>query len=228
MVTAQLPLNLEYRPALSGEDFLLAPNNQEAIAWLDKWPDWPTTGLVIYGPAGSGKTHLAQVFLAQTQGRLIKPGELIQEPAYNLVSAPACIVEDADTAINGAAHEEALFHLHNALGESKCHLLLTARTPATQWGIALPDLRSRLNAAATVAIGDPDDTLITALLVKQFADRQLLVDENLISYLVPRMERSFNTVQRVVDAADKAALAGQQKITKPLLGNVLRNIDSQL
>ncbi|MGY9015668.1 MAG: HdaA/DnaA family protein, partial [Rhodospirillales bacterium] len=85
----------------------------------------------------------------------------------------------------------------------------------------------RLNAAATVAIGDPDDTLITALLVKQFADRQLQVDENLISYLVPRMERSFNTVQRVVDAADKAALAGQQKITKPLLGNVLRNMDSQ-
>jgi DnaA regulatory inactivator Hda len=227
MVTAQLPLNLEYRPALSGEDFLLATNNQEAISWLDKWPDWPTTGLIIYGPAGSGKTHLAQVFLAQTQGRLIGPDELIQETAYNLVNAPACIIEDAGTVIDGAAHEEALFHLYNALGETKCRLLLTARTPPALWDIALPDLRSRLKAAATAGIGAPDDTLITALLVKQFADRQLQVNENLIFYLLSRMERSFNAVQRVVDAADKAALAGKQKITKPLLNKVLRNLDIQ-
>ncbi|MBT3767142.1 MAG: hypothetical protein HOF84_14915 [Rhodospirillales bacterium] len=226
MATTQLPLNLKHRPALGGEDFLLAPSNQDAVAWLDKWPDWPSTGLVIHGPTGSGKTHLAQVFLAQSGGRLIQHEEVLGDTAYAFAQAPACILEDADKLTGHRANEEALLHIYNALGETKCHLLLTARTPPGQWKISLPDLSSRLNAAASVAIGVPDDTLITALLVKQFADRQLTVDESLIAYLIPRMERSFDAVQRLVDAADKAALAGQQKITKPLLGRVLRDMET--
>lgn len=226
MATTQLPLNLEHRPALGGEDFLLAPSNQDAVAWLDKWPNWPTTGLIIHGPAGSGKTHLAQVFLGQSEGKLVKPDEVIEDVVYTFAKAPACILEDADQFIGQPETEEALLHLYNALGESKCHLLLTARTPPAHWNIALADLRSRLNAAGTVALSAPDDTLITALLVKQFADRQLKIDEGLIAYLIPRMERSFDAVQRVVDGADKAALAGQQKITKPLLGGVLRDMET--
>ena len=226
MATTQLPLNLEHRPALGGEDFLLAPSNEDSVAWLDKWPDWPSTGLVIHGPTGSGKTHLAQVFLAQSEGMLIKSGEVSGDTAYSLAQAPACILEDADKLMGHSANEEALLHLYNALGESKCHLLLTAGTPPGQWNISLPDLSSRLNAAASVAIDAPDDTLITALLVKQFADRQLTVDEGLIAYLIPRMERSFDAVQRLVNTADRAALAGQQKITKPLLGRVLRDMET--
>ncbi|MBT7769548.1 MAG: DNA replication protein [Rhodospirillales bacterium] len=226
MATTQLPLNLEHRPALSGEDFLLAPSNQDAVAWLDKWPGWPSTGLVIHGPTGSGKTHLAKVFLAQSEGRLIKSTEVLGDDFYAFSRAPACILENADKLMGSSANEEALLHLYNALGENKCHLLLTAKTPPGQWNISLPDLSSRLNAAASIAIGAPDDTLITALLVKQFADRQLSVDASLIAYLIPRMERSFDAVQRLVDAADKAALAGQQKITKPLLGRVLRDMET--
>ena len=224
----QLPLKLEYRPALDGEDFLLAPNNQDAVSWLDKWPDWPTTGLVIYGPIGSGKTHLAQVFLAQTKGCLVTAEEVLNNTAYSFPNTAACVLEDADATIGSTQCEEALFHLYNVLGESNCRILLTARKPPTQWNIALADLSSRLNSAAAVEIGAPDDTLLSALLVKQFADRQLKVDECLITYLISRMERSFNAVQRVVDAADKAALAGQQKITKPLLGKVLRDIDTKV
>jgi chromosomal replication initiation ATPase DnaA len=226
MATTQLPLNLKHRPALGGEDFLLAPSNQDAVAWLDQWPDWPTTGLVIHGPRGSGKTHLAQVFLAQSNGRLITSEEVLGDNFYAFAQAPACILEDADKLMWHSANEEALLHLYNALGETQCHLLLTAKTPPGQWNISLPDLGSRLNAAASIAIGAPDDTLITALLVKQFADRQLTVDESLIAYLIPRMERSFDAVQRLVDGADKAALAGQQKITKPLLGRVLRDMET--
>ena len=226
MATKQLSLNLEHRPALGGEDFLLAPSNQDAVAWLDKWPEWPSTGLIIHGPTGSGKTHLAQVFLAQSEGRVVKPEDILGDAVYSFAKEPACVIEDADRFIGSAENEESLLHVYNALGESKRHLLLTARTPPSQWNIFLPDLSSRLNAAANVAIGAPDDTLITALLVKQFADRQLTVDESLIAYLIPRMERSFDAVQRLVDAADKAALAGQQKITKPLLGRVLQVIET--
>ncbi|HEV8029338.1 MAG TPA: DNA replication protein [Stellaceae bacterium] len=213
----QLPLDLGHRPALGRADFLVAPSNAEAVAWLDRWPLWPAPALALYGPKGSGKTHLAHVFAARAGARFIDPATLATERVPTLLGeARAAIVDDA-----AAAAAEPLLHLYNVLAEQQGHLLLVAREPPAHWAIALPDLRSRLLACPAVALSPPDEALIGALLVKLFADRQLVVGDDIVTYLTLRLERSFDAVLQAVATLDRAALAERRRITVPLARRVL-------
>src|SRR5262249_17343123 len=160
-----LPLELGHRPALGRADFLLAPCNAEAVAWLDRWPQWPGPALVLYGPAGSGKSHLGHVFAAQSGARTLDAAALATDRIRRAWGgARAALVDEAER-----ASEEPLLHLYNLLAERRGHLLVIAREPPARWAIPLADLRSRLIAAPAVALREPDDALIGALLVKLFA-----------------------------------------------------------
>ena len=217
----QLTLDFEHRTALSGEDFLVADCNREAISWIDIWPKWPTPALIIFGPAGSGKSHLAAVFSAYSGAKKITANEF-DCAASNVVSD--LIIEDVD-GILSSDHEEALLHVYNAVKEASHRVLITATAPPTRWGITLPDLRSRMNSAISVEIGPPEDSLIVALLVKIFADRQVQVSSEVIIYAASRMERSFLAVQQIVENADRMALASKKKITVTLMKQVLKKMD---
>ncbi|HZT51753.1 MAG TPA: DNA replication protein [Stellaceae bacterium] len=213
----QLPLDLGHRPALGGADFLVAAPNAEAVAWLDRWPSWPGPALVLAGPAGSGKTHLAHVFAARAGAMLLAPEALtVAGVAELLGAARAAALDRAE-----AAEERAFLHLYNLLAGRGGHLLVLARRPPARWGIALADLRSRLVAAPVAHLGLPDDALLGAVLVKLFADRQLQPGEEVIRYLLARLERSFEAAQRAVAALDAAALAERRAITLPLVRAVL-------
>ncbi|WP_323378440.1 HdaA/DnaA family protein [Skermanella mucosa] len=219
---AQLPLDLGHRPAMGADDFLVAPSNEAAVAWLDLWPNWPAPALVIFGPAGCGKTHLAQVWRARTQAPRVEPGDLRIETLPRLLSeAAAVVIDNADRGTGDARAERALFHLYNLARETGGHLLLTSESAPARWGINLPDLRSRLMAAPAVAVGAPDDALLAAILVKLFADRQLRVGHDVIRFLVTHMERSFDAARRLVADLDAAALAARRRITVPLARRVL-------
>lgn len=217
----QLALGLPHRPSVDREDFLVSASNAEAIAWLDRWPAWPAPALVIHGPAGCGKTHLAQMFLAQTGGVAIDELGLATEPPDRLLGGAAVAVFDDADRSPAAGLEEALLHLFNTAKELKCALLLTAAAPPARWPLRLPDLRSRLNGCPAAAISPPDDALIAALLVKLFADRQVRVDAGVIDYLVPRMRRSFDAARRLVGRLDDTALAARQPIGLALARTVL-------
>ena len=222
MSAAQLALDLGHRPALGRDDFLVAACNRDAVAWLDRWPDWPAGGLAIVGPAGCGKSHLAAVWRAASGAPLLTPAALDgAEPAALLGGAAACVIDDADRDIAGTTRERPLLHLYNHLRELRGQLLLTGRTPPARWPIALPDLASRLAALPAVGVGMPDEALIAAVLVKLFADRQLRVGQDVIMFLVPRLERSFEAARQIVAAIDRAALAGGRPITIPLVRDVL-------
>ena len=213
----QLILDLGHRQALGEADFLVAPCNQAAIQWLDRWPDWPAPALTLHGPAGCGKTHLARVFAARGEAAIVEPERLATEAVPRLLGgARACVVDDADRA--GA---EPLLHLHNLIAERRGGLLLTAREPPARWPGLLPDLRSRLVAAPTVAVEAPDDALLAALMVKLFADRQVAVSEEVVLFLLRHMERSFETARRLVAELDAAALRDRRGITIPLARAVL-------
>ena len=214
---AQLPLELPHRPALGRADFLVAPCNEAAVAWLDRWPRWPAPALALTGPSGSGKTHLAHVFAARAGARFIDPAALTTAAVPELLGAAAqAIVDEAQRAA-----EEPLLHLYNLLAERRGQLLITAPQPPARWRIRLADLRSRLKAAPSVAVAAPDESLIAALLVKLFADRQLQVGEGLVAYLALHLERSFAAAQKAVAALDAAALAEHRRITVPLAKRVL-------
>ena len=213
----QLSLDLGFRPALGRADFLIAPCNAAAVAWIDRWPDWPAPVLALWGPAASGKTHLLEVWSARSHAVAIAPRALTSGALPDLLGAAhAAVIDDAR-----GADEEALLHLYNVLAERQGHLLLAAREPPARWTIRLADLRSRLRAAPAVGVDAPDDALLGAVLVKLFADRQLRISEDLIAYLLPRIERSFAAAQGIVAALDQAALAEQRGVTVRLARDIL-------
>lgn len=215
----QLVLDLAARPALGRSDFFVSPSNALALAQVDSWPAWPGRRLAVAGPEGSGKTHLAHVWAARSGARLIGAEEL---PGLRIGAVPedaAFAVEDAD-GLWGPAAEEMLFHLCNRLG-ARGSLLVTGREPPARWPLRLPDLASRLAVAPVARLELPDDDLLSAVLLKLFADRQLVVAPEVVRYLAVRIDRAFPAAERIVAAIDRAGLAGHRPVTLRLAGEVL-------
>ena len=213
----QLTFDLGHRPALGREDFMVGPGNSDAVAWIDNWPDWPGPALVVHGPPGCGKSHLACVWRSRAAAGIIATAGAL-EAALRRQSPHACFVIEQDAA---ASEDVGLFHLYNRLAENGGHMLLISHEPPARWTGRLPDLMSRLKSAPTAAIAAPDDAMIEAVLIKLFADRQLRVRPEIITYLVARMERSFNAARRLVAAADDASLTHARAITVPLIREIL-------
>lgn len=220
--TLQIPLDFGHREALGREDFFIAPCNENAVKWLDKWPHWPAPALCIYGPEGCGKSHLAHVWRARSGAVTVEAARLAADGAAAVLGdALSAVFDDADA----APDEAGLLHLYNMLAERGGHLLLTAKAPPARWGIGLADLRSRLIAAPAVAVGVPDQGLLGAVMIKLFVDRQIHIDHDVVIYLLTRLERSFEAVRAVVEALDRAALAAHRKVTVPLAREVLKEME---
>lgn len=217
---SQLVLDLAGGPSFAPEDFLPAPGNREALGWIERWPDWPGFGLALWGPGGSGKSHLAQILAARAGGGVLAAEALVGRLVPELARLPLAAVEDAD----GGVDEGALLHLFNLLRERGGQLLLTARRPPARWAVALADLRSRLATLPTVAIAGVDDALLRAVLVKLFADRRLAPESEVIDTLLARMERSLATARAVVAELDRASLARQRPVTTALAREVLAGL----
>jgi chromosomal replication initiation ATPase DnaA len=219
-VTGQIPLELGHRAAVGREDFLISDSNREAVGWIDAWPDWRAPGLVIVGPAASGKSHLAQVWGARAGATTIDRAALGEpDAAARLAPHERIAIDDAD----GVTEERTLLHLYNLLVERGGSLLLTAAEPPSRWPLRLADLRSRLAALPVVAIRRPDDALVQSVLVKLFADRQIRVDPELIAYLSARLDRSLAVAADAVGILDRAALAAGRALTIPFARDTLRN-----
>lgn len=185
----QIALPLAYKAADGERDFFVSDANAHAVAYLDRWPDWPRPVALLVGPEGSGKSHLARIFARQTGAE---------------------VIDD----LGGPGDDEALFHAWNRAGERP--LLLVSRIPPSVWAVRLPDLKSRLAATPQVAIEAPDDALLVAVMAKQFRDRGLKVGPDVVAYVLARMERSFAKVAEVVEQLDAAALAAGRAVTVPL------------
>lgn len=222
LAPAQLAIDLPFRPALGAADFLASECNRAALAWIERWPDWPGRCLALYGPAQSGKSHLARLWAGRGGGRLVQGPSLDGLHPSELAALPGVAVDDAD-----AAPERALLHLHNCCRETGAFLLIVAREPPSRWAIALPDLASRLRAMPVAAIKPPDDALLAALLVKHFADRQIRVAPAVIGFAVRRIERSFAAAASLVEALDRAALGAGRSIGIALVRRVLAETGAQ-
>jgi chromosomal replication initiation ATPase DnaA len=215
---AQMSLDLRLEPRLGRADFLIAPSNETALALCDSWPHWPDPVLLLIGPEGAGKSHLGAIWAHRTGATIIQAADLTLASLPDLVSRGALLVEDVDRAGDG---EAILFHLLNLVRAGESFLVLTARTPPEHWGLTIADLLSRLRLATRASLGEADDALLKAVLIKLFHDRQIEVDTSVIDYIVPRIERSLNAVRALVDTLDREALARQRPVTRALAALIL-------
>lgn len=222
MLAKQLAFDLQLRPALGRDDFLVTSSNSAAVALIDQWPNWQSHAAVLVGPPGSGKSHLAEVWRQVSGAGVVESGNVTVESVPDLMMTGALVVEDLKP---GLIEEHALFHLLNHARETGGHILLTLQS----WplaGLVLPDLASRFNALTVAAILPPDDELLRGVLVKLFEDRQIAVDEALISYLVTRMPRSLDMARQLVARIDAAALEQGAEVTRVFAGKILAELES--
>lgn len=217
-MSEQLVFDLPVETAFGRDDFFTSEANAAAVAQIEDWRDWPLGKLVLTGPEGSGKSHLARIWAAQAGATLANAADL-QDADLDRLGETGAAVEDVPNA--SAATQEALFLVHNLCAARSAPLLLTGRGPAAGWGLTLPDLTSRVAAALEVRVGAPDDNLLQALFIKLFDDRQIAVTPAVLSQLMLHTDRSFAFVEDLVDRLDKAALARKSKVNRTVVRDVL-------
>lgn len=215
----QLPLAFTHDPASGRDDLLVTNPLSAAVKIVDSWPHWPSPVVILAGPVGSGKSHLASIWSERCDATPIHP-TTGANAAVVAANGPV-IFEDVDRL---GFDDTELFHVINSVKENGTSLLMTTRIWPMSWPVTLPDLRSRLKAATVVEIGEPDEELLSQVIVKLFADRQLYIDDKLVLYIVNRMERSMNAAQLIVDRLDRLALGRGTRITRVLVAEVLNEL----
>lgn len=215
----QIPLAFEHEPQRGRDDLLVSERLEAAVSIIDSWPRWPSPVVILAGPVGAGKTHLASIWQEHAQAVVIHPLE--GSNAADIAARSPVVFEDAD---RRGFDDRALFHVINSVRENGTNLLITSRLWPASWPVKLPDLRSRLKAATVVEIGEPDDELLAQVLVKLLSDRQLAVEDRLIGYIVARMERSLEAAQAIVERLDRLAMARGTRINRTLAAEVLGEI----
>ena len=213
----QLPLVFAHDAAVTRDDLLISDPLSAAVSIVDSWPQWPSPVVILMGPVGSGKTHLASIWQQKSNAISIIPTSG-SDAAFAAAIGPV-LFEDVD---RHPFDETTLFHVINSVREHGHTLLMTTRQWPMSWPVSLPDLRSRIKAATMVEIGEPDDELLAQVLVKLFSDRQLTVDDKIIAYIVARMERSLDSAQNIVEQMDHMALARGIRISRSLASEVLK------
>lgn len=223
-IIPQLPLDLSVQVAHSRDDLIESKANEMAIAMVDNWPDWPARISVLAGPVGAGKTHIASVWADKANAVVCKSSNLA-ENLDEFVKLAArngnFLIEDAGS---GVIDETAMFHFLNAIKQGEGYCLFTSRSWPIEWNVTLPDLASRLKAVQVFELSEPDEELLRHVMMKLFADRQLTVDEKIIDYCVLRMERSLESVGRLVSAIDAEAMAQKSAITRNTASRALERL----
>lgn len=215
----QIPIPFAVNEQMSREAFFPSSSNAAIVTLLDEWPHWPSPIIVLSGPKGSGKTHAAKAWTEIAAAQFWSP-EMFACWAPETITPQNIVIDDIDQS-SGAALEIKLFHLINTLRANKGTLVLTAQTPLPEWGVELPDLISRLKTAVQVQLNAPDDMLLSAVITKLFADRQIEVAPHVVSYLITHMDRSLADARHIVDAMDKEAMRLKSRITRNIAAEIL-------
>ncbi len=225
-VPRQMPLMLDHRPALGRADLLVSAANSEAVRLLSGWRDWPRRHMALTGPARAGKTHLAHVWMQESGAEMLPAARIDEGAVERLVRHGKAVIEDVDALASldparRRAAEGALFHLYNLALADGAWLLMTGRAAPGHWPVETPDLASRLAALPAARVAPPDDALLSSLMVKLFADRQLRVAPGVIQYISRRIERSFAAAEGAVETLDRLALARGRPVTRALAAEIL-------
>jgi len=207
------------QPSYHAADFIRGEANSEALSWMERWPDWPYSIILLHGPSRSGKTHLCHLFAARTGASFIDPARIGKSPADQILTGNHAWVLDGLEGVDEAGLAQLINHAR-ARGD---YLLITATQSAHSHPFRLPDLSSRLKALPAVALGSPDEALLSGVLAKSFADLQLRIAPEVLSYAINQLERSYEAVAHFAKVIDELSLTRGRAITIPLVKEALTN-----
>ena len=216
-MAGQLVLPFGVQPTLKRETFVTAPCNEAALAFVQRWPDWPQKAAALHGPSGAGKSHLAAIW-ADVSGARVIAAHALKADSLDLPDCGAFVIEDVDREPPDAPRDYALLSLFDRPG---IWLLLTGREAPSQWPVAVADLSSRLGSLVALPVWSPDDTLLSALVRKHFVDRQLDVSGAVVRRILNHVERTPEAVAAFVARADGKALAEKRAVTDRLIAELL-------
>jgi len=222
----QLSFDLPVRTALGRADFYVAQSNRVALSLVENSALWPSGKLILSGAQGAGKTHLAHVWATQSGAQIVSASALDLEEVPRLASGPL-VIEDVPAIAQNTPMQEALFHVHNLCLAGGHPLLMTGRGAPKSWAMALPDLQSRIDGTQAALIDPPDDELLSVILAKLFADRQITPKPSVIPYMIKRMDRSFAAAQSAVARLDTASLGAGRGLTRDFVAQLLGDLDNQ-
>ena len=229
MNSVQLTFNLPNKPSTGRENFFISPSNQDALNALNNWQDWSSKKLGLIGPTSSGKSHLVSLWSQEVDAKVISIDDLIKMDVLDLSLNKFLALEDAHkiNQLEGAARsksETSLLHLFNVISENHGYFLITGVKPPAMWNIGLADLSSRLATLTLTHLLRPSDPMLSALIVKQFEDRQIVVSPELVEFVLKRIERTFKAVSDFVEFVDSSTLSEKKEITIPIARKILEEL----
>ncbi len=231
--SSQIPFQLPLKNQYNWQDFITSSCNKTAFKAITSWPDWPFFALLVFGPSGCGKTHLAHIFSDCINLKLkrpistyfIKAKDINMKKLEYIAKNYSCLViEDVTASVN----EEALFHLFNLYQSKKGYILFTAQVPFGRMNFKLKDLSSRLKQVPAVAISEPDDEMLEALIVKLFSDRQIAISSEALNYIIQNMERSFSYASKLVSKIDEISLAQKRSVSVPIIKEAMHLLNQNV
>ena len=217
-INEQLILDLRSLPAMGRNDYYVSKANTEAVNWIDMWPNWPSFGLIVIGKRGSGKSHLAEVLKGVSKGTIVLAKDINKNSIAKLFKIKCLIIEDLEL----LKSENALFHLYNMCIENNNKIMITSNIPITSMNFKLLDLKSRLLSLPSVNINFPDDILLTNIIIKQFFDRGVKIDKEVVEFLLKRVDRSFDSIYDLVSKIDLKSVEKSRKITIPFVKKFIK------
>ncbi|MDC3075853.1 DnaA/Hda family protein [Paracoccaceae bacterium] len=227
----QLVLGLTFKEALQKEDFFISSSNLEAVSLLDNTDQWGSGVLLLVGPKGSGKTHLSLVWCKENKAKYLKLESVLQEMERGFNHQTVC-VEDIDIIADAERQkkskiEEGIFHLINSVGSRGGKLLISSSKMSNALCIGLKDLESRLQSFSKTNIKEPDDSLVMALLLKYFYDRQIHIKHSNLTYIATRINRTYSSIYNFVNYVDHKSLVLNAKLTRPFIDAALTHSEKK-
>jgi len=216
----QLILKFPTHQAYKTEDFYVSPSNQEAYDLINSWPKWIKRIINIFGPSGSGKSHLVSILKSKTSCLLINSNELDEKTFLKFKTKEALIIENLDEKIS----EKLLFSLWNIALQDNKYLLITSKKPINSYKFKLRDLISRVNSSLIIGINLPSDDLISVILAKNFSDKQIKVEKKHIDYIIKRIDRSYEKISQFILTLDKYSLKKGSPFSLKLIKEVIKMI----
>ena len=228
----QLIFKLSRRQAYNREDFFVSKTNSLAVKILENWKNFSSSGLVIVGPSACGKTHLAAVWSKETSAKSYDISTFFGIDLNHLIDEKFIVLEDVEKLElipkdKRLIIEENILHIFNSLSTNKGKILFTSCKFPRFWDLELKDLLSRLMTLTTLELNMPDDNLLAAVMAKQFQDRQIKVDDEVLTYAISRMERSFLFAKTLVEALDVESLKLKKPIKKNMVNEIIEKIYSR-